>query len=149
VTISTGTTDGMLNLITTRNIATLDAEAIYGNRTSAANNDVLRTIHFSRTTGAGAADDSSYTIQQYKVWDTTHGAVINGYEWHTMAAAANALAMTLKGKDLTVVGGLGINGSAAQAAYALGTSATDLASVLVLANNMRIALLNDGIGKVS
>lgn len=47
---------------------------------------------------------------------------------------------------LKVEAGFGCNTKTAQAAYALGADSTDLASVIVLANNIRAALIANGIG---
>lgn len=51
--------------------------------------------------------------------------------------------------NLRVEQGFGCNGQPPRAALALGAAATDLASVITLANNIRTALINNGIGKVS
>ena len=60
------------------------------------------------------------------------------------------LGMTLSAaQGLTVVGAFGCNAAAAQAAYAVGNAATDLPTVVALANLLRTALLNNGIAKVS
>lgn len=47
---------------------------------------------------------------------------------------------------LTVLAGFGCNGKSAQSAYALGGAATDLASVITLANNLRTMAINNGTG---
>lgn len=48
---------------------------------------------------------------------------------------------------LVVVAGFGCNGKTAQTAYALGAAATDLASVIILANNLRTMSINNGTGQ--
>jgi hypothetical protein len=47
---------------------------------------------------------------------------------------------------LVVTDGFGCNGKTAQTAYSLGAAATDLASVITLANNLRTMAINNGIG---
>jgi hypothetical protein len=56
--------------------------------------------------------------------------------------AAGALAAG----TFTVTGAFGCNGSSAQTAVALGAASTDLATVITLANNIRTALIANGIG---
>ena len=48
--------------------------------------------------------------------------------------------------SVTASSGFGCNGRTAQAAYSLGAAATDLASVITLANNLRAMAINNGIG---
>lgn len=53
---------------------------------------------------------------------------------------------TLTATSVTATGGFGCNGKAAQTAYALGAAATDLASAITLANNLRAMAIANGIG---
>ena len=53
---------------------------------------------------------------------------------------------TLRGTTVTATGAFGCNGKTAQTAFALGAAATDLPTVITLANNIRTALINNGIG---
>ena len=53
---------------------------------------------------------------------------------------------TIVGSTVTATGAFGCNGAAAQTAYALGGAATDLATVIVLANNLRTMSRNNGTG---
>lgn len=56
---------------------------------------------------------------------------------------SNSVAITGGDASLTK---FGTSGKSPQAAYALGAAATDLASVITLANNIRSALIANGIG---
>lgn len=56
------------------------------------------------------------------------------------------LATFTDGGAATFLAGFGCNGKAAQTAYALGAAATDLASVITLANNLRTMSINNGTG---
>lgn len=47
---------------------------------------------------------------------------------------------------LVITDGFGCNGKTAQTAYSLGAAATDLASVITLANNLRTMAINNGTG---
>jgi hypothetical protein len=47
--------------------------------------------------------------------------------------------------NLTTKAGFGCNGKAAQSAYAVGAAATDAATTQTLANNLRLALIANGI----
>lgn len=47
---------------------------------------------------------------------------------------------------LTVTAGFGCNGKTPQTAFALGAAATDLATVITLANNLRTMAINNGMG---
>jgi hypothetical protein len=47
--------------------------------------------------------------------------------------------------DATVTGAFGCNGALARTAYAVGVDATDLTSALILVNNLKTALVNNGI----
>lgn len=53
---------------------------------------------------------------------------------------------SLDANGLVVTAGFGCNGKTAQTAYSLGADATDLASVITLANNLRAMSINNGIG---
>lgn len=53
---------------------------------------------------------------------------------------------TVDNTGLKIVAGFGCNGKTQQGAYSLGSAATDLPTVLVLANNIRLALIANGIG---
>jgi len=55
-------------------------------------------------------------------------------------------AATGRFSTVTSVGAFGCNGKTAQTAAALGAAATDLPTVITLANNMLTALINNGIG---
>lgn len=48
--------------------------------------------------------------------------------------------------DTTVAGGFGCNGASAQTEYSLGSAATDLPTVISLANNLRTMAINNGMG---
>lgn len=63
------------------------------------------------------------------------------------AKTANAGAFTnlTTSSTCTVNGAFGCNGATAQTAYSVGAAATDLASVITLANNIRDALIANGI----
>lgn len=65
-------------------------------------------------------------------------------------AAPPALGSTtpaaVTGTTVTATGAFGCNGKAAQISVALGAAAIDLPTVITLANNMRTALIADGIG---
>lgn len=56
------------------------------------------------------------------------------------------LATTTAGNNFTVAGGFGCNTKAAQSAFALGVAATDLPTVITLANNLRTMAINNGMG---
>jgi len=49
--------------------------------------------------------------------------------------------------QIVAVGAFGCNGKSAQLPFALGGAATDLATVITLANNLRTMAINNGIGK--
>lgn len=68
---------------------------------------------------------------------------------NTTAAAATFTTLTAGNTGvaaLTTSAGFGCNGKTAQPSAALGAAATDLPTVITLANNMRTALINNGIG---
>lgn len=62
----------------------------------------------------------------------------------------SALKITTPSSEITGTlksgGGFGCNGKAPQGSYSLGAPATNLATVIALANNIRQALINNGIG---
>ena len=53
---------------------------------------------------------------------------------------------SLDANGLVITAGFGCNGKTAQTAYSLGAAATDLASVISLANNLRTMAINNGTG---
>jgi hypothetical protein len=68
------------------------------------------------------------------------GGNVDGTEIGATAAAKGTFS------DLAAQAKFGCNGAAPQSAAALGAAATDLASVINLTNNIRSALIADGIG---
>lgn len=79
----------------------------------------------------GEQDASAVAITGGAIDDTTVGATVKA------SGAFTSLIASL---------GFGCNGKTAQTSVALGAAATDLASVITLANNIRTALIADGIG---
>ena len=67
-------------------------------------------------------------------------------DWEHPGTIGSITANTGKFTSITATGAFGCNGKAAQTAFALGAAATDLPTVITLANNMRTALINNGIG---
>ena len=69
---------------------------------------------------------------------------------HAMPSASDVGALSSSGGtlsgNLVVTGNFGCNGQSAQGAYSLGAAATDLPSVVALANSIRSALIAVGIG---
>ena len=55
-------------------------------------------------------------------------------------------AATVRGTTVTATGAFGCNGKTAQTSAALAAAATDLPTVIALANSIRTALINNGIG---
>lgn len=73
----------------------------------------------------------------------------NGLYWsgaNTQIRIADLVVADFASTGLTVTGKFGCNGSTAKAAAALGAAATDPATTMALANNIRTALINNGIG---
>jgi hypothetical protein len=68
------------------------------------------------------------------------GGTIEGTSVGASSAAAGRFT------TLLATQGFGCNGASAQTPYALGPAATDLTTVIALANAMRTALINNGIG---
>lgn len=62
------------------------------------------------------------------------------------ARIAGTIAMTVDETGLTAAEAFGCNGATAQTAATLGSAATDLATVITLANNIRTALIANGVG---
>jgi len=80
----------------------------------------------------GAADDEKGKIQLY----TNSGSDTD----------TPTLAVTIdSAQAATIVGGFGCNGSAAQTAYTLNAASTDLPTVVALTNQIRLALIANGI----
>lgn len=72
--------------------------------------------------------------------------LLDGSDWGTPGAIGSTTANTGRFTTVTATGAFGCNGKTAQTAFALGAAATDLPTVITLANNMRTALINNGIG---
>lgn len=64
----------------------------------------------------------------------------------TFNATAASQTLAINAGAVTILGSFGCNTKAAQGAFSLGAAATDLASVLVLANNLRTMAINNGMG---
>jgi len=75
----------------------------------------------------------------------TVGTINNMSIGATTAATGRFTTLTTTGAA-TIATGFGCNGKTAQTAAALGAAATDLPTVITLANNIRTALINNGIG---
>lgn len=67
------------------------------------------------------------------------------FEW-VDSGYANVIATLSDAGGLSVKAGFGCNTKTPQAAFALGAAATDLATVIVLANNLRTMAINNGQG---
>jgi hypothetical protein len=76
--------------------------------------------------------------------DADSVAIAGGTIEGTSVGASSA--STGRFTTLLAVQGFGCNGASAQTSYALGSAATDLSTVIALANAMRTALINNGIG---
>ncbi len=74
---------------------------------------------------------------------TIGGVSFNGSANITVTSATGNFSV---GNDLTVSGAFGCNGASIQGSQSLGSAATDLPTVITLANNIRTALINNGIG---
>lgn len=74
------------------------------------------------------------------------GTVVMVSDFAAPPAIGNTTAAAGSFTSLTASAGFGCNGQTAQSAVALGAAATDPASTQTLANNMRAALIANGIG---
>jgi len=84
--------------------------------------------------------------------NTTLGTLYGLFMEDQTGAGDNYAIYTQAGKvrfggDVTTTGKLGVNGKEAQPPYTLGPAATDLASTVTLVNNIRAALIANGIGQ--
>lgn len=73
----------------------------------------------------------------------------NGVQWTTgkvQMVIGSVVIGEYTAAGYSVTSGFGCNGAAPQAVFALGAAATDLASTTALANKLRTALINNGIG---
>lgn len=88
---------------------------------------------------------SSSTDTDAAIWWTA-GTALRFATATDIVAGGFTLRATIDASGFKAVAGFGCNGAAPQTAYALGADSTDLASVIVLANNIRAALIANGIG---
>lgn len=103
------------------------------------------------------ADGKTFTVSSTLTLSATDGATLAIGGGGTLGTAAYTAASTyalvagsstqnFAANALTAAGAFGCNGKAAQASLALGAAATDLATVITLANNLRTMAINNGTG---
>lgn len=71
---------------------------------------------------------------------------VNSVDWERPGSIGRQTPNRGAFTTLTASAQFGCNGKSAQASVALGAAATDLPTVIALANNIRTALINNGIG---
>lgn len=72
---------------------------------------------------------------------------LQGQDWGTPLPIGTGTPNVGAFTNLRAYNGFGCNGKSEQGSYPLGGAATDLDSAIALANNMRIALISNGIGQ--
>jgi hypothetical protein len=110
-------------------------------------------VNDAATFAATNSDSSSFLVgysgssadPSPAIWWTAGTVLRLATATNTQAAGFTQRA-SIDANGLVVVAGFGCNGKPSQPAYALGAAATDLASVLVLANNLRTMSINIGTG---
>lgn len=78
--------------------------------------------------------------------DNLNADLLDGKDWAAPAAIGGTTPAAAVFTDLSATGNFGCNGKPSQDSYALGPAASDLASAITLVNNIRLALIANGIG---
>jgi len=93
-----------------------------------------------------ASDGFGYMEWYDSTGATAYGSIFGFPGKLTITGPSGTNSIIVTNTGVTILNGFGCNGKALQTSYALGAAAVDLATVLVLANNVRTALINNGIG---
>jgi hypothetical protein len=96
-----------------------------------------QTITYDSTFGVRVAGGVG-TNYDNGLWNRDGGSIVVG-------VVANSLNVDFLGA-ISVTGAFGCNGATARTPHTLGAAATDLASVITLANNLRTMAINNGTG---
>jgi hypothetical protein len=153
---STENTDGILAAQQTATAAGVAASA--ANASAAAANVTAGTANTNATSAATSAASASlkaveaqdYAANAYAIAaraDAANNRMANDLSDLEFKPLPFIGTMALQNDDYVSIGQFGANGKAPQSAYSLGAAATDLATAITLANNIRLALIACGIGQ--
>ena len=95
------------------------------------------------------ANGATFTLADGKTFAVTNTLTLSATDGATLTIGGGGTLRTAAYKDVAsdwAIQKFGCNGMAAQASFALGAAATDLASVITLANNLRTMSINNGTG---
>jgi len=106
-------------------------------------NPESRTVSASLSVAVG--NDNASTSDVYPLWSGGYGGQKRA-RISTVSFKFNPLTGLLTAKQIVATTGFGCNGKSAQTSFALGVPASDLASVITLANNLRTMSINNGTG---
>lgn len=106
-------------------------------------NPESRTVSASLSVAVG--NDNASTSDVYPIWSGGYGGQKRA-KISTVNFKFNPSTGQLTANKLVASAGFGCNGKTAQTPFALGALATDLATVIVLANNLRTMSINNGTG---
>jgi hypothetical protein len=132
VALTGGRMDGVVIGASARAAASFTTVAVSGQITSS----VAGAAPFVVVSSFEVANLRSATATALATARTIGGVAFDGTANITVASATGTF---------TVGAGFGCNGKTAQGAYSVGAAATDLASALTLVNNLRLALIANGI----
>lgn len=125
--------------------------AMRNERKQKANVADMRSMLTTHNTASGALEidvhrDASRTEDAYPLWSGGYGGMQRAKITNTKYTF-NPSTGLLKSTQVQAITGFACNGKTPQTAVTLGAASTDLPSVIALSNNIRTALINNGIGQ--